>query len=337
MRLIFVHWVYEDRGSAQDLYNYREAAQQLGHEVVIYGAPKLSSFRYSLEIGAADGIIFIVEWTTALQRGDQLDWLRLAARVPRARRVVIDCDGKYNDAISVVGDHNHPDAASSRAWIEICDSLSDKIYQPTRHPLRSNVGTFFFHAYNPAWAVPLDFSEKSFGMIYVGNNWFRWGQLQRILRVVEQVRPEVGRIGITGQGWDKSPAWANSSISEDAYHSDPDYLKRLASIRSSPAWAAAFSPRCCTGRCSSICGSSRAAPSRRPRQTLFRCSGWIRSSWKKPMGARRAPWLCRKTVRKSSSVTWFGIRTITRRSSRRCVASLPRDIPTPFGCRNWCE
>src|SRR6266849_565136 len=145
MRLIFVHWVYEDRGSAQDLYNYREAAQQLGHEVVIYGAPELSSFRYSLEIGAAD-------------------------------------------AISVVVDHNHPDAASSQAWIEICDSLSDKIYQPTRHPLRSNVGTFFFHAYNPAWAVPLDFSEKSFGMIYVGNNWFRWGQLQRILRVVEQVR-----------------------------------------------------------------------------------------------------------------------------------------------------
>jgi glycosyl transferase family 1 len=227
MRLIFVHWVYEDRGSAQDLYNYREAAQQLGHEVVIYGAPELSSFRYSLEIGAADGIIFIVEWTTALQRGDQRDWLRLAARVPRARRVVIDCDGKYNDAISVVGDHNHPHAASSRAWIEICDSLSDKIYQPTRHPLRSNVGTFYFHAYNPAWAVPLDFSEKSFGMIYVGNNWFRWGQLQRILRMVERVRPEVGRIGIIGQGWDKSPAWANSSISEDAYHSDPEHLKRL--------------------------------------------------------------------------------------------------------------
>jgi len=29
MRMIFVHWVYEDRGSAQDLYNYREAASQL--------------------------------------------------------------------------------------------------------------------------------------------------------------------------------------------------------------------------------------------------------------------------------------------------------------------
>jgi hypothetical protein len=128
MRLIFVHWVYEDRGSAQDLYNYREVAKQLGHEVVIYGPPELSSFHYSLEINNNDAVIFICEWTTQLQHGDQLDWLRLVARVPRRRRVVIDCDGKYNDAISVVGDFNHNDDAASRAWIAVCDSLSDKIY-----------------------------------------------------------------------------------------------------------------------------------------------------------------------------------------------------------------
>ena len=112
MRLIFVHWVYEDRGSAQDLYNYREAAKQLNHEVVIYGPRTLSSFHYSLEISETDAVIFVFEWTTELQHGDQMDWVRLVARVPRARRIVIDCDGKYNDAISVVGDYNHPDAAA---------------------------------------------------------------------------------------------------------------------------------------------------------------------------------------------------------------------------------
>ena len=32
--------------------------------------------------------------------------------------------------------------------MEICDSLSDRVYQPTLHPLRSNVGTFFFHGYD---------------------------------------------------------------------------------------------------------------------------------------------------------------------------------------------
>ena len=146
MRLIFVHWVYEDRGSAQDLYNYREVASQLGHEVIIYGPPELSSFHYSLEIRETDAIVFIFEWTTELQRGDQLDWLRLAARVPRSRRVILDCDGKYNDAIRVVGDYNHPDVAASKTWMEICDSLSDKIFQPTLHPLRPNVTPFFFTA-----------------------------------------------------------------------------------------------------------------------------------------------------------------------------------------------
>jgi hypothetical protein len=227
MRLIFVHWVYDDRGSAQDLYNYREAAKQMGHEVVVYGPPELSSFHYSLEIGETDAVIFIFEWTTDLQRGDHIDWLRLIARVPRARRVVIDCDGKYNDAISVIGDYNHADAAASRTWIDVCQSLSDKIYQPTLHPLQPNVRPFFFHAYNPAWAVPLDFRQKRYGMFYVGNNWFRWRQMERVLKAVERVRAEVGRVGITGSGWDTSPPWANPSISEDAYRSDRDCLKKL--------------------------------------------------------------------------------------------------------------
>jgi len=227
MRLIFVHWVYEDRGSAQDLYNYREAARPLGHEVVIYGPPELSSFHYSLDVGDNDAVVFICEWTTGLQYGDQLDWLRLVAQVPRRRRVVIDCDGKYNDVISVTGDSNHSDAAASREWIAICDSLSDKICQATLHPLRPNVRPFLFHAYNPAWAVPLDLRDKRYGMFYVGNNWFRWRQLRRVLETVERVRAEVGPIGITGHGWDRPAPWTNDSISPDAYANDPDYLRRL--------------------------------------------------------------------------------------------------------------
>jgi len=227
MRLIFVHWVYEDRGSAQDLYNYREAARQLGHEVVIYGPPELSSFHYSLDVGDNDAVVFICEWTTGLQYGDQLDWLRLVAQVPRRRRVVIDCDGKYNDAISVTGDYNHSDASASREWIAICDSLSDKICQATLHPLRPNVRPFLFHAYNPAWAVPLDLRDKRYGMFYVGNNWFRWRQLRWVLETVERVRAEVGPIGITGHGWDRPAPWTNDSISPDAYANDPDYLRRL--------------------------------------------------------------------------------------------------------------
>jgi SAM-dependent methyltransferase len=228
MRLMFVHYVKEDRGSAQDMHHYVRAARALGHEVALYGRPKApSAFNYSLDMGAADAVIFIVEWTTELQYGDNVDFARLVGGVPRRRRVVIDCDGGYNDAINVVGDFNHADAARARRWVEVCDSLSDKVFQPTYHPLRPNARPFFFHAYNPAWEVPLDFRAKEFGMVYVGNNWFRWRPLQRVLRAVERVREEVGRIALVGHGWDTPAPWAKPTLHEDAYRSDPAYLRRL--------------------------------------------------------------------------------------------------------------
>jgi hypothetical protein len=228
MHLMFVHYVIEDRGSAQDMHNYVHVAKALGHEVTLYGAPKPDSvFNYSRDVSTADAVIFIVEWTTDVQDGDHLDLIRLVNSVPRNRRVVIDCDGKYNDAIDVVGDVNHPDAASSRRWVDICDSLSDKIFQPTFHPLRPNVRPFFFHAYNPVWEVPLDCSTKPYSMMYVGNNWFRWRALRRVLEAIEPIRNQVGRLGLVGHGWDRLAPWAGPTVSEDAYRSDPGYLQKL--------------------------------------------------------------------------------------------------------------
>ena len=76
--------------------------------MALYGAPEAgSAFNYSRDFGRADAVVFIVEWTTDVQNGDQLDMLRLCNSVPRGRRIVIDCDGKYNDAIDVIGDVNH--------------------------------------------------------------------------------------------------------------------------------------------------------------------------------------------------------------------------------------
>jgi hypothetical protein len=228
MRLILVNWAYENHGSAQDIHNYTQVARALGHEVVLYGPPNPTfAFNYSLEISSADAVIFIFEWTTTLQYGNQLDLARLVGEVPRARRVVIDCDGKYNEAISVVGDANHPDPNASRQWIEVCDSLSDKILQPTFHPLRPNVRPFFFHAYNPAWEVPLDFRNKAYGMVYVGNNWFRWRALRRVLEAVTPVRDQVGRLALVGQGWNASAPWASPTLIEDADYTEPEYLERL--------------------------------------------------------------------------------------------------------------
>ena len=228
MRLMFVHHVLEDRGSARDMFEYARVAEALGHDVVLFGAPaRPTPFRYTTDVTSADAAVFIFEFTTDLQYGDLLAWARILAHVPRSRRVVIDCDGKYNDAIQVVGDINHATAEDSRVWLEICDSISDTILQPTYHPRRSNVRPFFFHGYDSSWNVPLDGAAKDFGMVYVGNNWFRWRNLRRVLDSVERVRDAIGRIAIVGNGWDRPAPWAKPVLPEDAYYRDADYLQRL--------------------------------------------------------------------------------------------------------------
>jgi hypothetical protein len=225
MRLMFINWAFENHGSAQDIYNYAQIAKAVGHEVALYGPPNPESlFNYSLDIDSADAVIFIFEFETWLAN---LDFVRLLGKVPRKRRVVIDCDGKYNDAISVLGDVNHLDTAASQRWMEVCDSLSDKIYQPTFHPLRPNVRTFFLHAYNRVWEVPLDFSNKEYGMIYVGMNWFRWRPMQRVLQAIEPIRVEIGRIGLIGEGWNSLPARCDQKLIDVAHYTNPMYLQKL--------------------------------------------------------------------------------------------------------------
>jgi hypothetical protein len=228
MRLMFVYYLMGEAGSAQDIHNYSQVAKGLGHEIVVYGPPHAHSvFKLSQDIESADAVIFIFEWTTLLRYGDNLDLARLVGRVSKERRYVIDCDGAYNDRIFVEGDYNHRDAAASRLWMDICDSLSDKIFQPTVHPLRPNVRPFFFHAYDAAWERPLDFSAKEYGMVYVGHSKFRYWPMHRVLRAIEPSREQFGRIAVVGHGWDALPPWATWMKIEDYFYTDQSYLRKM--------------------------------------------------------------------------------------------------------------
>jgi glycosyltransferase involved in cell wall biosynthesis len=228
MKLVFVYYAYENQGSSLDLQGYARAARQMGHEVIVYGAANAKiPLDYSIDLSGADAVVFVFEWTTDLLYGDRLDWLRLVSSVPRSRRVVIDCDGRYNDLINVHGDFNHRTEAESVAYMDFCDAVADKVYQPSPTPLRENVGTFLFHIYDPAWEAPLDLSARDFSIVYVGHSKFRWHGMSQVLRAVEPVRSEVGRIGLFGYGWDKQPDWAQSMQMEDVYRVDYDYMKRL--------------------------------------------------------------------------------------------------------------
>jgi Glycosyl transferases group 1 len=228
VRLLFVEYAFSHQGSAQDIYGYVKAARALGHEVLLHGPPSATqTFPCSLDVESVDAVVFILEWGIFLHYGGPLHLVRLLHHVPRQRRVVIDCDGNYNAAMRVTGDLNHADAAASEHRIRVYDSLTDKIYQPTLHPLRPNVGTFFFHGYDPDWAVPLDGGEKEFGMVYVGNVWFRWHPMSRLLKAVEPIRERMGRLAVVGAGWDRRAWWAARDVPRESYYSRPAYLKRL--------------------------------------------------------------------------------------------------------------
>ena len=228
MKLVFVYWGYENAGSMLDLKGYARAAQTMGHEVKIYGPPNPAfGLDYSQDLTGADAIIFVFEWTTSLQFGDRLDWARLLGAVPRQRRIVIDCDGAYNDPIEFAGDYNHRTEASSREWIAICDSLTDKVFQPTLRPRRKNVRSFLFHIYDPTWEAPLDFADREFSMIYVGHTKFRWHGMSKVLRALEPVRNRVGRVALVGEGWDAPLEWTSWLEIKDNYYVDRDYLQRL--------------------------------------------------------------------------------------------------------------
>lgn len=228
MKLVFVYYAYENQGSGLDLQAYSRAASEAGHEAIVYGPPNPRiPLNYSTDLSGSDAIIFVVEWTVGLQYGDRLDWARLLAAAPRQRRVVIDCDGRYNDAITVDGDYNHRNARESRWWIDYCDRLSDKICQPTARPLRTNVRPFLFHVYDPASEVPLDSADKEFSLVYLGHSKFRWQGMSRVLRAVEPVRSQIGRIAIFGHGWAEPPEWAADMGITDIYRTDPELLRKL--------------------------------------------------------------------------------------------------------------
>ena len=234
MRIIFIYYLLDDRGSAQDITGYTKAAKKLGHEVVVYGRSDYrSTFHYSQTINENDAIVFIFEWTTELLRGGHLDYIRLVSKVPRHRRVVIDCDGKYNNLIHCNGDYNHATNSESKEWIQFCDSLSDKIYQPTPNPIKKNVKTFFFHAYNQDWEISGNYNNKKYGMVYVGNNWFRWIPMYEMLKEVQHIQRDVGKMTIIGHGWDKPAPWAKNNQEDNAHFTDPQFLKSL-SIKVSP-------------------------------------------------------------------------------------------------------
>src|SRR5258708_20577792 len=108
MRLLFVYNMGEAVGSAQTILNYSRTAKALGHEVAVYRRPSGSEVVSSLDIEAADVVIFVLEGWLDLKYAGHLNLVRLMSTVPREQRRVIDNYGMDSDVIRGASDHHPP-------------------------------------------------------------------------------------------------------------------------------------------------------------------------------------------------------------------------------------
>jgi hypothetical protein len=242
MRVLLVSKLAQSSRAVSTIVKYAEAAGEIGHQVAVFGE-KDSDFpglEFSLDVAAFDVAIFVVYMPFDFP---DLPYLAtLLDGVPKERRIVIDCLGRYNETIRVEHDFNHLEKMEGHQgweWIEAFQAVAGRVLQPTLTPRRDDVTSFLFHGYDPAavarpyrsaaeaataWAA--DRPRKTYGIAYVGNNWQRWTQVRAFLEKLEPIRNEVGRICLVGWDWARRPDWA-AQLGIRGADVDPDLLARL--------------------------------------------------------------------------------------------------------------
>lgn len=234
MKLMFISKLDSSSRAIRTITKYVEVGKQLGHQVAVFGeqSSDMSSIPFSLDVEQFDFAIFIIYETWDFP---DLPYIaQILDRIPKQRRVIIDCYARHNETIRVEHDFNHlekMDGHQGWEWVEGFQAVSDKILQPTLSPLRDDVQPFLFHAYDPSAVVSeSDFvnnmQTKPYGLTYVGNNWQRWSQIQSFLQEIEPLKKDLGPICIAGSGWEETPEWA-IELGIHGADVDPVLLERL--------------------------------------------------------------------------------------------------------------
>src|SRR5262249_45844625 len=128
MKLLFVNHLARFARSTYTISKYVQVGRQLGHEVALFGehnseAPALP---YSLDVKRFDFAIFVVHIPSDFP---DLPYLaRLLDAMPRERRIIIDCLGRFNETVRIERDFNHLeklDGHQGWEWIEGFQAVSD--------------------------------------------------------------------------------------------------------------------------------------------------------------------------------------------------------------------
>lgn len=225
MKLLMVSKLDRHARAVAPIARYVEAGRALGHEVAVFGEQnsQFPSIPHSLDVKSFDFAVFVVYMPSDFP---DLPYLaRLLDGMPKERRVIIDCIGRFNDTVRVDHDFNHLeklDGHQGWEWVEGFEAVSDLILQPTLTPLRDDVRPFLFFGFDPSAVARSYASAKQaaqvwsgrsngaqpYGMVYVGNNWQRWSQLKGFLEAIEPLKERLGQICLTGWDWSRRPNWA---------------------------------------------------------------------------------------------------------------------------------
>lgn len=243
MKLLFVSEFTRFARSTYALRKYAEVGRALGHEVALFGEQQQDApgIPFSVDVKRFDFAVFVVH--IAADFPDLPYLARLLDGIPKDRRAVIDCGGKYNDTLRVEHDFNHLeklDGHQGWEWVEGFEAISDRILQPTLNPLRPNVRPFLFYGFDPrsvarphasareaaaAWANQ-NGGSKEYDLVYVGNNWQRWTQVRRFLEQIAPIRGQLGRLALVGWDWAKRPDW-DVQLGLHGADVDPELLRSM--------------------------------------------------------------------------------------------------------------
>src|SRR5262245_34834320 len=225
MKLLVVSRFDRSARAINTIVNYVRTGKRLGHHIALFCEPisDMPDVPTSRDPQDFDYVMFVVYETPDFP---DLPYLaHLLDRVPRERRIIMDCTGRYNDTVLAEHDFNHLERMDNHMaweWIDGFSAVAKTILQPTLAPRRADARGFLFHGFNPdAVDRPYESAEeaarcwagriaepKRYGLVYVGNNWQRWSQVRRLLEAIEPIRESVGPLCLTGWAWDYRPDWA---------------------------------------------------------------------------------------------------------------------------------
>ena len=223
MRIAFVGNYQYNCGSSNALLGYVRAGKTLGYDV------RASEFGFIDKAVRAKVPVARKSWKPDLllivfesyQFLSNKDIDQICTITPRSKRIIIDPDGKYSKPAYSSGDTNHPSESSYIFWQSLYNSLSDVILQPYIGPRnRGKIKPFFYFGIDNSFVIQS--KSKSYDMIYVGNNWYKWHDFKNLVEFITPIRNRLKTITLVGKYWlgELMPGY------EEAIYTDPDFLKK---------------------------------------------------------------------------------------------------------------